>query len=277
MEYENIVRNVVDAYKVSPIDILGTGDASGEYTYLENLEDTYVRTVSDVDKLFDGDRNGKSILEIGSFLGAVSISLRQLGFSVNATDIPEFHKSPSLRSLYDRHEIPFEGLNLRNSTLPYASESFDAVVVCEVLEHLNFNPLPVLLEINRVLKTDGYIYIGMPNQARIGNRVRSLLGMSIHHPIDFFFQQLDRSGNMIVGLHWREYTLGETVELIEQMGFDTVEKSYFQPGSRHKSNAVMRVLKKIIYSYPPFRSYQVAVGRKVSVPVHDFSFTEANS
>lgn len=277
MNYDKIVTDVIEGYKVSPIDMLGLGDASGEYTYLNNLKDSYVRTVRDVDNMFKGDRSCRNISEIGSFLGVVSISLKKLGFNVCALDIPEFYKSSTLKSLYERNGIPFTGLNLRNSKLPQESNSLDAVVICEVIEHLNFNPLPVLQEINRVLKDDGNIYIGMPNQANLGNRIKLLRGRSIHNPIGDFFKQLDRNDNMIVGLHWREYTLNETIELIHEVGFDIVAKYYFQPAAQHKSNILKEMLKKIAFSYPPFRSYQVVIGKKVSTPIYDFWLTDANS
>lgn len=277
MHYEKIVQDVIAEYKVSPIDMLEIGDASGEYTYLNNLKDTYVRTIRDVDNMFKSDkRSSRNILEIGSFLGAVSISLKRLGFNVYALDIPEFYKSSTLRSLYKRNGIPFNGLNLRNSKIPYESNSLDAVILCEVIEHLNFNPLPVLQEINRVLKNDGYIYIGMPNQSCLRNRKTLLLGRSIHNPIEDFFRQLDRNDNMIVGLHWREYTLNETIQIIQKMGFDTVTQYYFYPKVQRESNTLKAMLKKMVYSYPPFRPFQVVIGRKVSVPTYDFRLTDAN-
>ena len=210
-------------------------------------------------------------------MGVVSISLKQLGFNICALDIPEFYKSSPLKSLYERNGIPFTGLNLRNSKLPQESKSLDAVVICEVIEHLNFNPLPVLQEINRVLKDEGNIYIGMPNQASLGNRLRLLLGRSIHNPVEDFVKQLDRNDNMIVGLHWREYTLNETIELIMKMGFDIVGKYYFQSAAKHKSNILKAILRKMAYSYPPFRTLQVVIGKKVSVPTCDFWLTDANS
>ena len=110
MNYDKIVKDVIDEYRVSPIDMLGIGDSSGEYTYLENSKDSYVRTVRDVDNMFKGDRGDRScrnILEIGSFLGVVSISLKKLGFNVCALDIPEFYKSSTLKSLYERNGIPY--------------------------------------------------------------------------------------------------------------------------------------------------------------------------
>ena len=117
MNYDKIVQDVIEENKVYPIDMLGIGDASGEYTYLNNLKDTFVRTIRDVDNIFTGDKSSINILEIGSFLGATSISLKKLGFNVSALDIPEFYQSSSLRALYERNGIPFNGLNLRNSKI----------------------------------------------------------------------------------------------------------------------------------------------------------------
>lgn len=277
MDYEKLIQGVLEDYKISPVEMLESWDASSEYAYLRSLKDSYVRTVRDVDSLFKGDRSDRNILEIGSFLGAVSISLKTLGFNVSATDIPEFHDSSSLRSHYEKNGIPFTGLNLRGAKLPCESDSMDAVIMCEVLEHLNFNPLPTLVEINRVLKTDGYLYIGMPNQSCIRNRVKMFFGRSIHDPIEYFFQQLDRRYNMVVGLHWREYTLEETVELVEKMGFAAIERKYFYNRGLTRPYSPMAMLMKVVYAYSPFMPYQVVTCKKVSVPSYEFWMTGANS
>ncbi len=276
MDYAGIVDAVIEQHKLSPIDILGIGDMVGEYNYLMTLKDSYVRTVSDVDRHLGKVRENKACLEIGSFLGAVSISLSQIGYRVSALDIPEFHKSSKLRELYRRNEVEFGSVNLRGSGLPFETNSFDAVIICEVMEHLNFNPLPALLEINRVLKPGGYVYVGMPNQASLRNRIRLLRGQSIHNPMQDFFHQLDRSRNMIVGLHWREYTMPETIELIDKMGFNVVESYYFA-GNDDNSRFPNSIIKKLAYSYKPFMPFQVVIGRKDSTPSYDFWQTEANS
>jgi len=242
VNYNEIVQDVIEELKLSSIDILGIGDAAGEYYFMNSTKESYIRTVRDIDNLFKEYKGNPNILEIGSFLGPVSISLKRIGYSVCALDIPEFYQSSSLRSLYEKNDIPFAGLNLREYKLPYESNSFDAIIICEVIEHLNFNPLPVLKEINRVLKKDGYIYIGMPNQLRIQNRIKLLFGKSIHNPIDYFFKQLDRNSNMIVGLHWREYTLTETVEMIEKMGFKATTKYYFPAIGNTKNKNIIKTL-----------------------------------
>jgi 2-polyprenyl-3-methyl-5-hydroxy-6-metoxy-1,4-benzoquinol methylase len=273
MDHAELVADVIEAHRVAPIDMLGIGDTTSEYAYLSSHKESYTRTVNDVDGLFEDGRLGKRILEIGSFLGPVSIALRRLGFEVHATDIPEFHQSAALRSLYHRNGIRFDGVNLRHGKLPYEESSFDVVVLCEVMEHFNFNPLPVLKEINRVLRPGGHIYIGMPNQTSILNRKKMLLGRSVNSPIGDLFKQLDKTSNMIVGLHWREYTMAETVEILSAMGFKTTKSYYF----REKAQQNVSLLNKLAYLYPPFRPFQVVMGKKASEPSFDFWRTEANS
>jgi len=277
MDYRKIVQDVIVEHKAAPVDMLGIGDGTGEYNYLNALRASYVRTLRDIDRLYAGDRSSRRILEIGSFLGAVSISLKKLGYDVSAVDIPEFHASDRLRALYARHAIAYHGLNLKSSKLPFEPESQDVVIACEVMEHLNFNPLPALQEISRVLKKDGHFYVAMPNQSNIVNRVKLLLGKSIHNPIDDYFKQLDRNDNMIVGLHWREYTLPETVELLERMGFTPVRKYYFTDTAYPPPNIFKSALKGLACLFPPFRPSQVVIGRKVATPAHDFWLTDANS
>ncbi len=275
MDYARLVQEAIDEHRVSPVDLLGIGDAEGEYAYLKLARESYVRTVRDVDSLFRAGRDGRNILEIGSFLGPVSVALRKLGYGVSALDIPEFQASERLRALYARHGIPFDGLNLRQAALPYEAQSFDAVVFCEVMEHWNFNPLPVLQEVNRVLKTGGYVYIGMPNQANIANRVSLLLGHSVHNPVGDFFKQLDRGSNMIVGLHWREYTQEEALQLLERMGFETADAYFYIEPVRHDASLLRKLLRGLVFAYPPFRPSQVVIGRKIAAAAHDFRQTDA--
>ena len=264
MKYDELVDTVVEGHKNNPIDIFKTGKTNGEYQYLNLHKSSYVRTVRDVDRLLKTNRKDKKILEIGAYLGPVSISLKMLGYDVFAQDVPEFHKSAALRNLYKTNGIPFIGTNLRQYKLPYESNYFDTVIICEVLEHLNFNPLPVLQEINRVLKTNGILYIGMPNQVQLLMRLKLLFGKSVHPPIDDFFRQLSKNNNIIFDLHWREYTISETSEMIERLGFQTIDKYYFAQEGYMKGNFIWRSLKRLAYMIPSFKPTQVVVGKKIS-------------
>lgn len=275
MNCKNIVDEVLNGYRDAETSLMGIGKSEDEYKYLYAQKDAYIRTVSDIQNLYKDNEKEKKVLEIGSFLGAVSISLKKIGFWIEALDIPEFYQSEPLRALYEKNGIPFQGVNLKNQQLPYASNSFDVIIICEVIEHLNFNPLLIMQEINRVLKKGGYIYIGMPNQAHITQRIKLLFGKSIRNSIGDYFQQFNRHSNMIVGIHWREYTLTETVELIEKMGFETVAKYYHM--DQNQNMKISDFIKRMLYYIPSFRPFFVLIGQKRSEPVYDFWLTDANS
>ena len=267
--YAELIERVLHTYRQSPIDLLGLGDQDSEFKYLKNLAESYARTTSDVDQHLRPIRPGGRILEIGSYLGVVSRSLKELGFDIHACDHPSYHASASLRSMYERNGIPFAAVDLSTQALPFESEQFDAVIICEVIEHLNFNPLPIIRQINRVLKKGGVIYIGMPNHSSLQNRLRLLRGRSIHNPISDLLLQLDSRVNMFVGLHWREYTAAETCEMVESLGFSVVRVSHFLPSHYLRTSWPKRLVKQLIYSMPTLRPFQVVIAEKREL--HEFA------
>jgi 2-polyprenyl-3-methyl-5-hydroxy-6-metoxy-1,4-benzoquinol methylase len=223
-----LVSDTLDLYRIDPVDLLNIGDGDGEYRYLESHRHQYERTIQDICTHFIYIQAYTSvrILELGSFLGLVSIVLSRLGFSVTAADIDEFTSCTNLQNKFKAYDVNYVSCNLRHYSLPFGSEEYDVVIMCETLEHLNFNPLPVIKEINRVIKTQGLLYLMLPNIARIDNRLKLLSGQSIHNPIADFKAQLDANDNMIVGLHWREYTIDEIKEMLELMSFTVIDQYY---------------------------------------------------
>jgi len=259
----NNIKSMVDKNIDINVDILCIGDVEGERKYMEQLRDSYVRTICDIHKLLNNKKKPK-ILEIGSYLGVVSITLKQLGYDVISTEIPEYCNSESLKGLYDKNHVSLFPLDLSSNKLPFDSCEFDVIIICEVLEHLNFNPLPVIGEFKRVLKKSGYLYVGMPNSVHILNRVKMLFGKSISNSIADFFDQLDKNKNMIVGIHWREYTMAEVHDVLLRMGFKIEYKYYFSNINKPVSLylLMMFVIKKVLYIIPSFRQSVVIVGMK---------------
>lgn len=56
----------------------------------------------------------------------------------------------------------FKRVDLNAKTLPFETETFDAINCTAVLEHL-FYPLEMLHEMKRVLKADGIVLVSLPN------------------------------------------------------------------------------------------------------------------
>ena len=161
-----------------------------KFDYIRTLEQMYGRTLQDVIDLHvscfsPGPIAGK-VLEIGSYLGVTSIAMREAGFEVVAQNIPEYIEHPRIQERYARHGIAWKAVNLRSYRLPYESGSFDGVVMCEVFEHLNFNPVPILVEVNRVLKTGGWLYLATPNAGNIVKRLRIIRGLTAMDPVQNF-------------------------------------------------------------------------------------------
>ena len=266
--YKRIVAEVLDELKKRPETI------KGEFSYIDTLERTYPPIYYDVDRWFFPERK-KKILEIGTFSGVISLGLKKLGYEVVALDLPEYVSGTELQRRFSEFDIPTLAANLRDGHIPAEDENFDCVVMCEVIEHFNFNPLPVLKEINRVLKPGGLLYLTTPNASHLGARIKLLIARSIHHPIRAFLWQFDPSGNYIVGLHWREYTGSEMKELLELpgLGFKVEQQGFRSP--------VIPILAKrfamrfVYMLVPGFRTTQFVFARRISRCSLEFNQTDA--
>lgn len=65
--------------------------------------------------------------------------------------------------------------DLEKAPLPWGDQYFDIVICNQVLEHLK-NIFSVLTEMDRTVKTGGYLLLGIPNLAGLHNRLLLLLG-----------------------------------------------------------------------------------------------------
>lgn len=230
VDYSLILNDVIRELHACPVDLLSIGDGDGESAYLEHSRQSYQRTLKDIVQLVDSlhlKPHEVRILEIGGFLGVVSSTLARIGFDVTVLDIPEFMSNMRLSKRYLHDGVATIAANLRDYLIPVQSGTLTLAIMCETLEHLNFNPLPVMAEVNRILSADGYLYLSLPNQASLVNRAKLLAGRSIHNPVTDFAEQLTKKSNMVVGIHWREYTAAELREMLDLSGFSIVSHEFF--------------------------------------------------
>jgi SAM-dependent methyltransferase len=230
---------IIDVYGKYPIILSDLWSGEGERNYIDFLRPQYERIVLDFNKIFNGDSEGKRVIEISSFLGVVDIVLSKIGFETYTFDIPEFQNNDRLNELYSKFNVHPSSGNIKDigkTGLPYPDNFFDGVILSEVIEHLNINPLPVFQEIHRILKKDGILYITTPNQVKLLNRIMLARGQSVRNPISHSVIQLDRTGNTTCGIHWREYTLQELIQLLASTGFSLVSYSYC-PSTRKKASS----------------------------------------
>src|SRR5207302_6079645 len=112
---------------------------------------------------------------------------------------------------------------------------FDAVLFCEVLEHLLEDPFRPLREIQRVLKRGGALILTTPNATRLENVARLLAGENIYDPYSAYGPY---------GRHNREYTLKELRRLLTHAGF-TVQTAFSADVHENHANLFFPVSKLV--------------------------------
>ena len=246
-----VVDRIVANLSANPVGVW-TGSEEEERierSYLQTLHDSYVRTVGDIQRYFSEvslDPNQVEVIELGQYLGVVPRALAQLGYQVTGSDFPPLLASARLRESFKGSGIKLHPQDLAAPMSLVKDGSFDCVIFCETMEHLNFNPLPVIGEINRILKPNGLLYLAVPNIASLRNRLLLLWGESIHNPIADFFEQMQPVSLMGVGLHWREYTQAEVKTLLTGMGFAIHKAKYFDLLGPTTRSGLPRLTKRAI-------------------------------
>jgi len=175
---------------------------------------------------------GASVLDVGCYPMHVFEEMRKRGYKVEGI-ASEFEKVEGIKSL-----------NIEKNKWPFASNSFDLVLMTEIVEHLVGNPMVYLKEAKRVLKRGGKILVTTPNVIRLQNLVMLLMEKNIYFPMGQLRQN-------IYFRHNREYAKKELESILREAGFET-EAGFFigYPPNREKNksdNLGLKVIKWINY------------------------------
>jgi SAM-dependent methyltransferase len=104
---------------------------------------------------------------------------------------------------------------------PYPDGHFDLVVAGEVIEHLTYDPMHLLLECRRVLAEGGYLIVSTPNVGSITSVAKTLDGRD-NPQIFFLYKRPHPNEEPEIG-HVREYTACELGEAVKDGGFEVVQ------------------------------------------------------
>ncbi len=145
--------------------------------------------------------SGELVLEIGAAEGWMSKDLSTKVSKLVSCDIAMSYlkraKSSGINAEFFRIDAHY---------LPFVDESFDVVIITEVLEHL-FSPYRALEEIHRVLKPDGVLILSTPNNMTIANIINHLINRNIKHR----------------DAHLSFYDVLSLKQLLSFVGFETLE------------------------------------------------------
>lgn len=111
----------------------------------------------------------KRILDVGCYNGRIGILLKAGGNKVFGGDLSE----AAVRMAQEKGIVCLKADAAES--LPFKDKTFDVVLAAELIEHV-FNLDNFILEIKRVLKTDGSLVLSTPNMASLGRRLILLFG-----------------------------------------------------------------------------------------------------
>ena len=117
----------------------------------------------------------------------------------------------------ERYCFTINHFDAERDPFPYPANSFRTVLCCELIEHLRYDPMHMLFEINRILLPGGYLLLTTPNTASWRSLQALLRG---GHPNFFpsFLRRADSGGER----HAREYTPPEIKRLLTYAGLEPV-------------------------------------------------------
>lgn len=223
--------------------------------YFEFHKKRYEYCVSRVGKSLS---NGDSIMDLGSKYLHQSSMLSKKGFQMCAYDTPEIVGKREVQKIADKKDIQLRATgNLAKGELAQKEEenTYDAILMTEVIEHLAFNPLLMWNSIFRVLKTKSYIFISTPNSLSLNRRVvtmaRVLSGVGVGVSVSGVM------GTPTYGHHWKEYSISEIYRYFdilnipeENININTYEYRPYKnnEGVKYKLESVMRKLGNKTYN-----------------------------
>jgi methionine biosynthesis protein MetW len=151
-------------------------------------------------------RSGERILDVGCGNGEIARLMKERGCAVIGIELaPE--KAAKARAYCEEVLVG----NVESMPLPFEPQSFDVLVLSNILEHLR-DPVATLHRLAPLLRPGGRALVDLPNVAHWGIRLRLLRGRWDYEDAGI----LDRT-------HLRFYTRKTAREMLDQAGFEVLE------------------------------------------------------
>jgi|694.fasta_scaffold00884_8 ubiquinone/menaquinone biosynthesis C-methylase UbiE len=215
---------ISEPYKDIPKEIVNVLEdlITPEDSYHQGHKRRMARTL---DVLLKEKPKGK-LLELGTSK-VIPLSLQQLApdLEVHVTDFDKDLplSGTSTISIKDKTlKATTYRVDLETEVIPVEDATFDVVICCEVIEHMELDPMFMLAEINRVLKPNGKLILTTPNITSSRALYKMLRGTDPY----FYMQYRHKPALYRHNYEYSEYSLRQVVKAAGFSGQVWTEDSF---------------------------------------------------
>ena len=171
-------------------------------------------------------RKVRRVLDIGcgygTLLAYAAAFYNAAGYCMDVTEylIPQFRTPRNL--IFARGNVELDPIPWR--------EPFDLIIMTEVLEHFNFQPVPTLRKIRDALAPGGLLLLSTPNQEKWGKTTKYYQQLKDLPPVD--------STRKIVDDHIWQYDEQELRNVLAEAGFAILRFDYSTTADRRHFNVM---------------------------------------
>lgn len=109
-------------------------------------------------------KNNIKILDLGCGMGEFATFLSRLGYNVVGVDMDK-EQLKLAKILKEENKAKVEFVNADATRLPFKDREFDIIICFDVFEHIK-DLQPICIEMRRVLKDDGVVFLRFPNKLK---------------------------------------------------------------------------------------------------------------
>lgn len=226
--------------------------------YIDGGIDSYRDVVNTVLKYL---QPGDEVLDFGSGPCDKTALVQSLGFNCTAYDdlSDPWHllDNNGEKIIAFAEEFGIRFIHASDRGLPFEKNSFDMVMLIDVIEHFHNSPRELLNNLIGLMKPRGYIFITVPNAVNIKKRIAVLLGKTNYQPYEYYYWFPGPWRG-----HVREYVKDDLLKLVEFLNLDLCEIR--STHHMHKRlNPILRTLYIFLTKiFPGWRDSWLLIARK---------------
>lgn len=187
--------------------------------YMEPNVDKYLDIAANVNRYL---KPGAKIIDFGSGPCDITAILQIMGFKCSACDDLQdywLNVDDNRKKAIDFiNNIGIHFVDLETQDIMLEQQSFDMLMLHDVLEHLHSSPRRLLNDLLPFIKPGGYLYITVPNLVNIRKRLDVLFGKTNLGHYDFYYWYPDTWRG-----HVREYTKNDLIKLFSNLNIDIIQ------------------------------------------------------